>query len=317
MDNSPLVTCVTIFLDAGLYIEEALESIFRQSYRNWELVLVDDGSTDASSEIARGYAERHPDRVRYVEHPGHANRGMSASRNLGISLASGKYLALLDADDVWLPGKLAGQVEAMEARPEAAMVLDASLHWYSWTGDPEAAARERIRGVGFPAGTLVGPPEYVPRFLLGMAETPGTCSVLVRREAVERVGGFVEAFKGMYEDQAFFYKICLEFPVLVADGHSALYRQHPDSHSHLAEKTGLYDPAGANPAREVFLDWLADHVAGRIASPDSPARLLEDWVKTRILERRSKVPRLFRWARDASRRGLSRMASCVRLILDS
>ena len=305
MDNCPLVTCVTIFLNADRYLDEAIRSVFAQTYSNWELVLVDDGSTDASSGIALGYASQHPGRVRYVEHPGHVNRGMSASRNAGVALARGEYIALLDADDLWLPEKLAGQVEALEALPEAAMVYDASLHWYSWAGGPPDPGKERLRRLGFAAGTLVQPPELIPRFFQGVAESPGTCSILIRRGAVDRVGGFVDAFRGMFEDQAFFYKICLEFPVLLQGGHTALYRQHPDSHCHVEAARGVYQPDAPNPAMDSFLDWLADHVAGRVASSDSPARLLDDSVKGYLNARRSKIHRLARLARlvrEAARR---------------
>jgi glycosyltransferase involved in cell wall biosynthesis len=85
-------------------------------------LLVDDGSTDASTKIARRYAEQYPERVRYLEHDGHQNRGMSASRNLGIRHAKGKYIGFLDADDVWLPEKLAEQTTILSLYPDAAMV---------------------------------------------------------------------------------------------------------------------------------------------------------------------------------------------------
>src|SRR5215218_10922420 len=99
MSAKPLVSAIIIFLNEERFIEEAIQSVFAQSYENWELLLVDDGSSDASTRIALRYAEEHPGRVRYLEHPGHQNRGMSASRNLGISHTKGEYIACLDADD--------------------------------------------------------------------------------------------------------------------------------------------------------------------------------------------------------------------------
>src|SRR5205807_873118 len=82
-----------IFLNAERFLREAVESVFAQTYPHWELLLVDDGSTDRSGEIARRFAADRPDRVRYLEHPGHENRGMSASRNLGIRSARGELVA--------------------------------------------------------------------------------------------------------------------------------------------------------------------------------------------------------------------------------
>src|SRR5438128_12540181 len=101
MRRKPLVSAIIIFLNAEQFIQEAIESVFAQTYDNWELLLVDDGSTDGSTAIARSYLERHPRRVRYLEHSEHANRGMSASRNIGSRYARGEYIAFLDADDVW------------------------------------------------------------------------------------------------------------------------------------------------------------------------------------------------------------------------
>src|SRR6266566_8733383 len=126
-----------IFLNAERFIEEAIESVFGQTYDDWELLLVDDGSKDGSTEIARRYAEEHSKRVRYFEHAGHQNRGMSASRNLGIRRSRGEFIGFLDADDVWLPHKLEQQLAILKAYPEAAMVYGPIQWWYSWTGNSD------------------------------------------------------------------------------------------------------------------------------------------------------------------------------------
>ncbi|HEY9653496.1 MAG TPA: glycosyltransferase family 2 protein, partial [Coleofasciculaceae cyanobacterium] len=117
MSRKPLVSVVTIFLNTEKYIEEAIESIFAQTYDRWELLLVDDGSSDRSTIIALQYAQQYAGKVRYLEHETHQNRGMSASRNLGVRHAQGEYIAFLDSDDVWLPQKLERQVEILESQP--------------------------------------------------------------------------------------------------------------------------------------------------------------------------------------------------------
>src|SRR5262245_53982480 len=91
--DKPLVTAITIFLNEERFFEEAIQSVFNQTYDRWELLLVDDGSTDGSTQIARRCAERFPDKVRLLEHPRHENRGMSASRNLGLEYARGEFVA--------------------------------------------------------------------------------------------------------------------------------------------------------------------------------------------------------------------------------
>ena len=87
--NKPLVSIIIIFLNSENFIQDAIESVFAQTYDNWELLLVDDGSTDDSTDIALQCAKKHAEKVRYLEHDDHQNRGMSASRNLGICEAKG------------------------------------------------------------------------------------------------------------------------------------------------------------------------------------------------------------------------------------
>jgi glycosyltransferase involved in cell wall biosynthesis len=262
MSSKPLVSSIIIFLNAEKFIEEAIESVFAQTYDNWELLLVDDGSTDKSTEIARRYAQQYPAKVRYLEHDNHQNLGMSASRNKGIRHAKGEYIAFLDADDIWLPYKLEQQVAILEAQPEAAMVYGPTEYWYSWTGKPEDIERDFKGEIGVEPNTLVQPPMLLTLFLqTAGAILPGICSILVRREAIEYVGRFEEIFRGPYEDQVFLAKVCLKTAVFVTDECSDKYRQHPNSCSHMAIETGEYHPELPHPARRTFLNWLAKYLS--------------------------------------------------------
>jgi glycosyltransferase involved in cell wall biosynthesis len=275
MSRNPSVSVITIFLNEEAFVSEAIESVLAQSYIQWELLLVDDGSTDGSTEIAKDYSRRHPDRIFYLEHLGHQNRGMSTTRNLGLSAARGNLIALLDADDVWLPEKLAVHVGLLADNPRAAMVYDATRVWYSWRAH-EPMGEDRLRGLGDLAGTLVEPPLIIPLFLQGLAETPGTCSVLFRRRVIEEIGPFETAFPGMFEDQVFFYKICLHFPVFLAEGSTALYRQHPASCCHVAQRNGHYDPSGPSGSRRAFLDWLGRYLQQQGSIRDQILPILEE-----------------------------------------
>ena len=95
------VSAIVIFLNEERFLAEAIASVRAQTFRDWELILVDDGSSDGSAGIARAAAEEDP-RIRVLAHPGGANRGMSASRNLGLSDARGEFVAFLDGDDLLL-----------------------------------------------------------------------------------------------------------------------------------------------------------------------------------------------------------------------
>ena len=254
MSSNPLVSVIVIFLNAEEFIQEAIESVLAQTYKHWELLLVDDGSTDESRDIALRCTERHPEKVRYLEHAGHENRGMSVSRNLGIANATGEYIAFLDADDVWLPHKLQHQVSVLESQPRAAMVYGPTQWWYSWSGNAHDRQRDYIHDVGVQPNTLLQPPALLTQFLRVPEMSPCTCSALMRRKVVEQVGGFEERFRGLYEDQAFFAKVSLAAPVFVTSQCSARYRQHANSN---CSTTHIQHSA----ARSAFLRWLADYIS--------------------------------------------------------
>jgi glycosyltransferase involved in cell wall biosynthesis len=264
VDGKPLVSCIIIFFNSEAYLEEAIQSVFAQTHPHWELLLVDDGSSDGSTAIAQRYAHDFPGRVRYLEHPGRRNRGMSATRNLGLRHARGDYIAFLDADDLWLPAKLAEQVAILEREPRAAMVYGRTLIWHSWTGRPEDRARDHTIDLGVTPDKLVEPPALFLLMLANKTQSPTTCNALIRRRAVDDVGGFEEQFRGMYEDQAFFAKLQLKAPIYVAGACWAKYRQHGASCSARAEQSSDY-----YATRRPFLTWLANYLVAKGISTES------------------------------------------------
>ncbi|HZQ08136.1 MAG TPA: glycosyltransferase family A protein [Anaerolineae bacterium] len=260
-EQSPSVSVIMIFLNAEKFIEEAIQSVLSQTFEDWELLLVDDGSTDTSTEMAKRYTERFPTQVRYLEHPGHQNHGMSASRNLGIRHARGEYIAFLDADDVYLPRKLEKQVAILKRESKAQMTYGATLHWYSWTGRAEDLTRDMPRKLGVPPNTLVHPPRLLPLFLRLEAQTPGICGILVRRTAIDEIGGFEASFRGMYEDQVLIYKLMLRMPVYIHDEILDHYRQHADSHQRVTARREYNERRrGRSHSEFIFLNWLQKYL---------------------------------------------------------
>jgi glycosyltransferase involved in cell wall biosynthesis len=228
MNRQPLVSIITIFWNAERFLSEAIGSVLSQSYPHWELLLVDDGSTDASTDIALRYAEENPKQIRYLEHESHQNRGMSASRNLGISQAQGDYVTMLDSDDVWFPRKLEQQVEILASHPEVALIFGKLQYWWSWTKRPEDAFRDYVLESAIAADTVVKPPSLLMVHSNGMGLNPGS-AVMFRREMAQRIGGFENAFKGMFEDQVFLVKAFLNETAYVSSECWTRYRQHPNS----------------------------------------------------------------------------------------
>jgi glycosyltransferase involved in cell wall biosynthesis len=253
--SNPLVSAIIIFLNEERFLEEAIESVRVQTYPHWELILVDDGSTDRSSAIAQAYATRQPDRIRYVEHEEHANRGMGASRNLGLDHARGTYVGFLDADDVWMPNKLRDQVAILEAHLDVDMVYGRTLIWHSWRRDSDSTATDTYYTLGVQADAVVEPPHLLVSLINNRAQTPTTCNALLRAEAITRVGRFEAAFRGMFEDQVFFMKIALAAKVFVSSETWARYRQRNDSCSALAEASGEL-----RQMRLGLLTWLTKYL---------------------------------------------------------
>jgi glycosyltransferase involved in cell wall biosynthesis len=254
MNRNALVSIVTIFLNAEKFIEEAIESAITQTYSHWELLLVDDGSMDRSTEISRRYVEKYPNQIRYLEHEGHQNRGMSASRNLGIANAKGQYISFLDADDLWISSKLEQQVAILEARPETAFVCAPARWWYGWTGYPEDTQRDFVQRFDVELNTVVQPPKLLLLFL--QDEWASLCDILVRREVIEAIGGYESSFRGMYEDQAFHAKLCLNSSVYVSSECCYWYRQHSEACTATAHKVRR----GHAIARKTFLYWLEKYL---------------------------------------------------------
>lgn len=118
--SNKLVSVIIPSYNRAAYIEAAINSALDQTYGPVEVIVVDDGSTDGSYEKLQQWAER--EELVLLTHPERRNRGQSASINLGIQRATGRYIAILDSDDMFAKEKLADQVAFLEANPETGMV---------------------------------------------------------------------------------------------------------------------------------------------------------------------------------------------------
>lgn len=286
MSSKPLVSCIIIFLNEERFIREAIDSVFAQTYDDWELLLVDDGSTDGSTQIALQYAEQYPAKVRYLEHPGHQNLGSSAARNLGLSNAKGEYIAFLDADDVWVPHKLQQQLMILKSHPEATVLYGNTRYWHSWTENPEDGQRDLVPELVVQSDTLFKPPTLlVLSYPLGRGTAPSLSNLMLRREVVERTGGFEESFKRVYTDQAFLSKVYLKEPVFVAaeSEYWDKYRQHPDSCcAELGAQVGMQRTGQYFSVRQQYLNWLEEYLSKQsFEDPEVWKLLREAQLKTR------------------------------------
>jgi len=295
--HRPLVSVVVPFFNAGHFLNEAIESVLGQTYEHWELLLINDGSTDNSSRTARSAASRMPEKVRYLQHSNGANRGTCASRNVGIRHARGQLIAPLDADDVWLPNKLEEQVTILQRHPEAGMVYGLAQYWHSWDGD-NYQHDHSPRNVAFLGHTVAPPALAVASYPFGTAITPCPSDLMIRADTLEQIGGFEEAFTGarqLYEDQAFLAKAFFSTTVHVADRTWILYRQHDAS---CVARVSVSDER--DEAWRFFINWYDDYLR---QVKHVPARIRWALAREKWLAER---PRL-RQAHDRLRHGLRRL----------
>jgi len=116
--HSPLVSIILCTYNRAHLVKRAIASVLTQSYRNWELIIIDDGSADDTGQVVMPVVKSDP-RITYFYH---TNAGLPRSRNIGITLASGKYTTFLDSDDEYRENHLSVRIQAMEKKPSLALV---------------------------------------------------------------------------------------------------------------------------------------------------------------------------------------------------
>ena len=255
----PIVSGIIICFNGVRFLAEAIQSIVHQTFDEWELLLVEDGSTDGSAEVAQDYAQRMPRQIRYLEHDGHRRLGMAASRNLGIQAARGRYIAFLDSDDRWVPEKLAQQVTMLDAAPTAAMIYGRTLAWHSWGPEGERLGADHFRELGVRPNRVVPPPELLCLALQNGGPLPSNSNALWRRSIAHEIGGFEPSFRTVYSDVTFYVKVLRRYPVLVSSQCWDWYRQHAASAVHEALQSGEWHPVTPNRARARLLQWIEEY----------------------------------------------------------
>jgi glycosyltransferase involved in cell wall biosynthesis len=201
------ITAIIPTFNTAAWIAAAIDSVLAQTHPVREIIIIDDGSSDNTREIVAGYS----DRVRYIYQE---NAGPSIARNRAIREASCPWIAFLDADDCWLPEKLARQVQAAETDPSAILVYTSR-----WHVTPDGA-RELVR--------VVDPKLLWPALRFRNPIAPST--VLIRRDALLEVGGFDETLTGC-EDWALWAKLAWKRKFLAVDDPLVLYRILPTNRS--------------------------------------------------------------------------------------
>ena len=222
----PLVSVIVPTYNYGRFIGQTLDSLRAQTFRGWECVVVDDGSTDDTEEVVAGYSARDA-RVRYLRQ---ANQRQAVAKNTGLADARGKYVQFLDADDLLEPLKLERQVEFLEATPEADIVYGGARYFHTERPD------ERLYGMfgedapWMPELSGTGKTMVLPLIRMNIMAIN---AALVRRACIDDVGPFDAALPPV-EDWDYWLRCALRgkrFEFRDFDGSLALVRAHAASTS--------------------------------------------------------------------------------------
>ena len=243
INDQPMVKVSIIVpsYNSAQYLPEALESALCQTYQDYEIIVIDDGSTDQTKDIVQGFAADHPEKIRYIYQE---NKGLAVARNTAIKHARGKFLALLDSDDKWLPERLEYTVKAIES-DDAVGLAYCDITYVDEAGTPLGSPERDSR---YLSGNIF---EYI--FLRKVHIV--SPSVIFRKSCCDQVGGFDENLARLgCEDRDLWLRISQQYKAVYVDKVLALYRVRKTSMSRKREKMmrarlyviDKYCPAGGN-----------------------------------------------------------------------
>lgn len=248
------ISVIIHFLNAAKYLSQAIDSVLRQTFAAWELILVDGGSSDDSVAIAKRYQAERPDQIRVLEYSGATTLGIFSSRIWGAEAANAPILALLDSDDEWHPQFLerhyAIYQHVFAERP--GMVYCPVVYWWE---DVACAAQSYVQPV--PSPGLHEPPDLLMPFLAdGYQRSAANSAVMIARSCVLDAKSLIgTANEGMVEDQYLWSCLLTRMPIFISPEPLVRYRQWSGSTCATTLKREQ-----AATLRRTHLHWLRDHL---------------------------------------------------------
>lgn len=241
--GQPQVSVVIPVWNGERYLRESIESVLDQNLENFEVVVIDDGSTDRTSAILEEYANNAMIRVHRQ-----TNQGLVAALNAGLGIAQAKYVARLDADDICMPGRLAAQLRFLECHPEV-LAVGGAIEMIDEHGHSKGRRGYPVGQVAATSGMLKGCTLAHP-------------AVMMRKEAVQAVGGYRTVFKHA-EDYDLWLRLIEHGPVDNLAEVMIKYRVHPESVTHKYGTSQSLAAGAALMAHRRRVQGLPDPFNGR------------------------------------------------------
>jgi glycosyltransferase involved in cell wall biosynthesis len=219
---NPLVSTIVLSYNHRRFVQETLDAVKAQTYKNTQLIIVDDCSTDDSVPIIENWLRQNSIHCKFIRH--HKNQGICKSLNDALAVATGKYISMVASDDVWLPDKIAQQVGIMEHQPEEVGVLYSDAFQMDVDGHllPNTLIAANWKMSEMPQGQVLDT-LFLGNFIPGL-------TTLIRRSCYDKVGLYDESLP--WEDWDMWMRIARHYLFLYSPTPSAKYRIHEKSFSH-------------------------------------------------------------------------------------
>ena len=257
----PKVSIITAAYNHVRFIRQSVESAQGQTYRDFEHIVIDDGSSDGTADILKSFGDQ-------ITHIRQENCGAHAAINRGILMSSGEYIAILDSDDAWLPNKLERQVQAFEQFPDAGLAYS-QAYVINSEGD---LINDRE-----PLGRPIADSQHAFDELLRDNSIPAL-TAMFRRVCIEEVGFFSESFKAL-SDWDLWIRISAKWPVLFVPQALALYREHGNNTWDHLLKSGQ-----VNRERLLLLDKALAALSGSIREQNKSKEIINAIIRDTALK---------------------------------
>lgn len=234
MVEQSLVSVIMPCYNGVKFIGEAIESVINQTYKNWELIIVDDGSTDNSKKVIDHYLS--DTRINYIRHI--RNKGIPIARNTGINSSCGEFIALLDQDDKWLPNKLALQLDKFDmSKPEIGLVFGNIVIINS-----KGQVINENKKLNIEINQLERKDIIKHLFVCNFIPS---ITVMFKKECINKIGQFDESIIWGGDDYELWLRLTNEYNIAYLNMVLAMKRQHSNNYSN-PDKTAYGEIALAN-----------------------------------------------------------------------